>query len=133
MTTFNEPVREETPLLGGEDTICWLRERHHRDQEDKHLIHEDQETLMGDILILQAITGRGGRDEKIKDYVEIICEGIRTEKKMARQSALLDIKAKEGMEKIKYMDLSETSVIKADIETTTYIVKNIDQNQRSSI
>ena len=58
MTTFAEPALEEMPLSGGEDTIYWLRKRHHRD-------HEDQETIMGYIINLQVTVRRGGRDEKI--------------------------------------------------------------------
>ena len=54
----------EIPLIGGEDMIYWLRKLHHRDQEEKSILHEDQDTLMGDILNLQYTIGRNRRDEK---------------------------------------------------------------------
>ena len=94
------------------------------------MYHEDQETLIGDILNLQATIGRGERDEKIEDSVGIICEGIRMEKHITIQNSLLYIQAKEGMYKINYRDLSETAVIKAELQSTMDMVKKIDQYQR---
>ena len=77
MTTFIEPVPEEMPLIGGEETVYLLLKWHHRDQEEKIILREVQETLMGDILKLQATVGRGGRDKKIEDYVGIVYDSIR--------------------------------------------------------
>ena len=85
---------------------------------------------MVDILNLQALIGRGGRYEKKEDSFGIKCESIKMGNHIAIQSDLLDIKAKEGMEKIKYRDLSETVVIKAELQTTMDMVNNIDQYQR---
>ena len=51
------------------------------------------------------------------------------EKHISRQSASLDIQAKEVMYKIKSGDLSETSVIKAELQTTMAMAKKINQDQ----
>ena len=52
-------------LSGGEDMNALLRKWNHCDQEEKINICEYQDTLMGDVLKLQAIIVRGGRDENI--------------------------------------------------------------------
>ena len=67
----------------------WLRKLHHCDQEEYILLHEGQETLMGEIMKLQATIGRGGRDEEIEYYVGTICGSIRMEKHISMQSASL--------------------------------------------
>ena len=85
---------------------------------------------MGDILNLKAAIARGERDEKIEDSVGIICDGIRMANRISRQSALLDLQAKEGMDKIKYMALLEKAIIKAGLQTTMDTLKKIDQDQR---
>ena len=79
------------------------------------MLHEEQETLMGDVVNLPYTIGRGGRDGKIENNVGIICQGIRMANHIYRQSALLDIKAKEGMKKKSYRDISETDIIKGDL------------------
>ena len=63
-------------LSGREDTIAWLREWNHYEQEKKSLLCEYQETFMGDFLNLQVTILRGGRDDKIQDQVGTIYEGI---------------------------------------------------------
>ena len=63
MTTFIEPVPEEMPLIGGEETVYLLLKWHHRDQEEKIILREVQETLMGEIMNLQSTIRKGGRDE----------------------------------------------------------------------
>ena len=85
---------------------------------------------MGDILNLQATIGRDGIDEKIKDSVGIICEDARITNHIAIQRALLDLQDSEGMDKIKYRHISEFVVIKAELQTTIDMVKNINQDQR---
>ena len=60
---------------------------------------------MGDNLNLQATIGRGGRDGKVEYSVAIICEGIRMENHIFRQSDSLYLQAKEVMDKIKYRAL----------------------------
>ena len=72
---------------------------------------------MGDILNLQVIIGRGGRDEKIEDSVGIICEGIRMSYHISRNIALLDLQAKESTDKIKCKALSKTVFNKAELQT----------------
>ena len=52
-------------IPGGRDTISWLRTWHHRYQEYKSLLREDQKALMEDVLNLQADIGRVGRDEEV--------------------------------------------------------------------
>ena len=47
------------------------------------------------------------------------------------QGASLYIQSTEGIEKIKYRDLSETSVIKSEIQSTMDMVKKIDQDHKS--
>ena len=76
--SFIEPAPEEMSLSGGEDTIAWLRKWNHHDQEDKSMIREYQETLMGDVLNIQATIGRGERYGEIEDKVGTICEDIIT-------------------------------------------------------
>ena len=61
---------------------------------------------MGDILNLQAMIGRGRRAEKIENHFGTICEGIRIVNHISRQSASLDLQAKEGMDKTKSRPLS---------------------------
>ena len=56
--------------------IAWLRKWNHCDQEDKSMLYEYQETLMGDFLNLQGTILRGGRDVKRQDQVGNIYEGI---------------------------------------------------------
>ena len=50
-------------------------------------------------------------------------------KHITRQSASFYLQAKEGTDKIKYMALPETAVIKSELQTTMAIVKKIDQYQ----
>ena len=38
------------------------------------MLHEEQETLMGDVVNLPYTIGRGGRDGKIENNVGIICQ-----------------------------------------------------------
>ena len=57
---------------------------------------------MGDVLNLQAMIGRCGRDEERKDQVGTICEGIITTKLIFRHIDSLGLQAEEGMDKIKY-------------------------------
>ena len=45
------------------------------------MLREDQETLMGDVLNLQATIDRGGRDKEREDYFGTIWEGIIMAKK----------------------------------------------------
>ena len=52
-------------LRGEEDTTSLIFKWTHCYQEEKIMVSEYQETLMGDVLNLQAIIERGGRDEKI--------------------------------------------------------------------
>ena len=52
-------------LGGEEDTLSWLRKWNHFDQEEKSLLCEYQETLMEDVLNLQATICRCGRDGEI--------------------------------------------------------------------
>ena len=78
----------------------------------------------------QSKIGRGGRDEKIEDSVGIICEGIRMENHIAIQNILLDLQAKEGMDRINCRSLSETFFIEAELQTTINMVKKINQDQR---
>lgn len=52
-------------ILGGEDTIYWLRTWHHIDQEKKIMLHDDKETLIGYMLNQHSAIGKGGRDEEI--------------------------------------------------------------------
>ena len=61
---------------------------------------------MGDVLNLQFMIGRGGRDEERKDQVRTICECIITENLVFRQSDSLGLQAEEGMDKTKYWALS---------------------------
>ena len=85
---------------------------------------------MGDILNHQDTIGRDDRDEEIEGSVGTICGGIRMEKHISIQSASLNLKTKEGMNRIKYRYLSEKAVIKADLQNTTAMVKKINQDQR---
>ena len=48
---------------------------------------------------------------------------------ITRQSDLLALQDKEGMDNIKYRALSYRPVIKDDLQTTMAIVKNINQYQ----
>ena len=61
---------------------------------------------MGDVLNLQAMIGRCGRDEERKYQVGTICECIIMKKLVLRQSASLGLQAEEGMDKTKYRALS---------------------------
>ena len=61
---LTEPDPEEMSLSGGEDKIAWLGKWNNCDQEDKIMLYEYQDNLMVDVLKLQAIIGRGGRDEE---------------------------------------------------------------------
>ena len=71
---------------------------------------------MGDVINLQSNIERGGRyEENREDHVGTICEGIRTEKHIARQSASLYIQDKECMNKIKFRAILETAVIEYEI------------------
>ena len=89
--------------------------------------------MIGDIINLQSIIGRSGRDEEIEDYVGTICGGIRTENNVSRQSDSLYLQAKEVMDKINSGSISETDVIKAEIQTTMAMVEKINQDQRRQI
>ena len=57
---------------------------------------------MGDVLNLQSMILRGGRDGEIKYQVGTICECIIMKNLVLRQSASLGLQAEEGMDKIKY-------------------------------
>ena len=70
------------------------------------MLREYQETLTGDVLNLQAVIRRGEIDEGIEDQVDTIWEGLIIEKKIYRQGDFLDTQEKEGMNKIKYRDIS---------------------------
>ena len=61
---------------------------------------------MVDVLNLQAMIGRCGRDEERKHQVGTICECIIMKKLVLRQSASLVLQAEEGMDKTKYRALS---------------------------
>ena len=61
---------------------------------------------MGDVLNLQAIIGRCGRDEERKYQVGTICECIIMKNLIFRQSASLGPQAEEGTDKTKYRALS---------------------------
>ena len=50
--------------------------------------------------------------------------------KISRQGVSLDPHAKEGMDKINYKALSETPVIKAELQSTMSMVKNINQDKK---
>ena len=56
------------------------------DQEEKILFYKYQETLMGDVMNLQAMIVRGGRYEKIQDQVGTIYEDIIMANDITRQS-----------------------------------------------
>ena len=51
-------------------------------------------------------------------------------KHIARQGASLSPQAKDSMDKIKSRDLFETAFIKADLQSTITMMKNIDQDHR---
>ena len=51
------------------------------------------------------------------------------ENQIYRQSASLELQAKEGMDKINPRDLPETSVINYELQNIMDTVKNIDQDQ----
>ena len=91
---FTELYPEEMSLSGGEDTIAWLRKWNHCDQEDKILLCEYHYNLMGDIMNLQDMIGRGDIDEKKEDKVGTIWEGTRTANKIDIQGTSLDIQDK---------------------------------------
>ena len=59
-----EPSPKDMSLIVGEEMIDWLRIWHHCDEEEKSMLREDQDTLMGEILNLQVVIVRGGRDEE---------------------------------------------------------------------
>ena len=79
---------------------------------------------------LQDMIGRGDIDEKKEDKVGTIWEGTRTANKIDIQGTSLDIQDKQGTESIKSRAISETVVIKADIQTIIAMVKNIGQDHR---
>ena len=54
-------------------------------------------------------------------------------KQISRKDNLLALQAKEGIDKINSMALSETVDIKAEFQTTIFMVKNIDQDHRSTM
>ena len=85
---------------------------------------------MGDVLNMQDTIVRGRIDKEREDRVETIWEGIRMAKHISRQGDLLNLQSKEGIDKIKYKFLSEKIVIKADLQITMNMVKNIDQDQK---
>ena len=58
-----EPSPKEMSLIVGEEMIDWLRIWHHCDEEEKSMLREYQDTLIGEILNLQVVIVRGGRDE----------------------------------------------------------------------
>ena len=82
------------PLIGGEDKIYWLRKWNNFEQEEESILHEYQETFMGDIMKLQAKIVRDDRDEEIHDSVGTICGGIRMENHISRKSDSLDLQDK---------------------------------------
>ena len=86
--------------------------------------------MIGDVLKLKDTIGRRGRYKEIEDKVGTIQEGIRTENDISRQGTSLYLQDKEGMGKIKYRDISETSIIKAELKTTISMVNNINQDHR---
>ena len=69
---------------------------------------------MGDVLNLQAMIVRGGRDEKIWNQVGTIYEGIIMANGITRQSDSLDLQDKEGIDKINHRALSYRPLIKAE-------------------
>ena len=75
---------------------------------------------MGDVVNLPYTIGRGGRDGKIENNVGIICQGIRMANHIYRQSALLDIKAKEGMKK-KVIGIYQKHILLRVISKPTWI------------
>ena len=81
--------------------------------------------MTGDVLKLQAKIGRDERSEEIEDQVGTIWEGIIMEKHISIQGTSLDIHAKERIGKIKSGCISETSIIKVDLQTTISMVKKI--------
>ena len=81
-------------LIGRGYAIDLLCKLYHHNSEEKNLLHEDQETLMVDVLNLQANIGRGGRDEERDDKVVSIWEGIIILKKISRQGTSLALQDK---------------------------------------
>ena len=104
----------------------WILKWHHRNQQEKGQPLKYQELLMVDVLNIQASIGRGGRDEGDKDQVGTIWEGIRLTKHIAKQGSKLSLKAKEVMDKLKSISLTETAAIKAEVQSTISLVKKID-------
>ena len=82
------------------------------------MLREDQKTLTGNIMNLQNKIGIDWRVKEIDDHVETIWERIIMTKNIVKQVTSNDLQSKEGMEKINSRALSETSFIKADIQTT---------------
>ena len=88
---------------------------------------------MGNVLDLQKSIGRGGRDVGGKYQVVTIWEGIRLAKHIIKKVLKVVLQANEDMDKVKSRDLTETSTIKAEVQSIIALVKKKYQGQRRVI
>ena len=79
---------------------------------------------------IQASIGRGGRDKGGEYKVGTIWEEIFLAKQIDKQGSKISPKAKEDMNKVKAIALTETATIKAELKSTIALLKKIDQGQR---
>ena len=79
------------------------------------------------------LLGGGGRDAGVKDQVRTIREGICLAKHITKKPSKVVLQVNWYMEKVKSRALTETAVIKAEVESTFALVNKIDQGQRRLI